>query len=60
MKFVAHRINTVEELLATPKKYGVEVDIRDYKEKLILQHDPFKTGQDLKSILNIMIMEQLY
>jgi hypothetical protein len=44
MKLVSHRRNTVEELTATPRKYGVEVDIRSHGEQLIIQHDPFAAG----------------
>ena len=45
MNYIAHRINTVSELLNVEKEYGVEVDIRDYNNKLVLQHDPFKDGE---------------
>ena len=41
MIFVAHRINTIEELKKIDKEYGIEIDIRDYGNKLILKHDPF-------------------
>lgn len=51
MEFIAHRINTIEELQQTPKEYGVEVDLRDYENRLILQHDPFKDGQDFEEFL---------
>lgn len=40
-----HRINTIKDLEHSPKEFGVEVDIRSYKEKLILQHDPFLKGE---------------
>jgi len=43
--FIAHRINTVEELRALPLEYGVELDLRDDGNQLVLQHDPFKTGE---------------
>ena len=46
MKFIAHRINTVEELKKIPTEYGVELDLRDRGERLILQHDPWT--HDLK------------
>ena len=29
MEYIAHRINTKEELLALPEEYGVELDLRD-------------------------------
>ena len=45
MIYIAHRINTIEQLQKVPNRYGVEVDLRDYNDKLILQHDPFLNGQ---------------
>ena len=52
MQYIAHRVNTISELLNTPTEYGIEIDLRDYKEKIILQHDPFKNGQDFEEYLN--------
>ncbi|UKJ08245.1 hypothetical protein [Solitalea lacus] len=52
MEFIAHRINTIKELKQVPNEYGVELDLRDYGEKLILQHDPFKDGEDFEEYLN--------
>lgn len=51
MEYIAHRINTIEELQQTPKEYGVEVDLRDFDDRLILQHDPFKDGEDFEEFL---------
>ncbi|MFC1478499.1 hypothetical protein ACFL57_03475 [Candidatus Margulisiibacteriota bacterium] len=51
MNFIAHRINTVEELKNLPEEYGVELDLRDNGDKLILQHDPFTAGEDFESYL---------
>lgn len=39
MLIIRHRVNTIEELMKTPQKYGVEIDIRGYGEKLLLNHD---------------------
>jgi hypothetical protein len=44
-QFIAHRINTIEELRRLPPNIGVELDLRDCGEDLILQHDPFKGGE---------------
>lgn len=44
MEIIKHRINTIAELQRVPKKYGIEVDIRDENTRLILQHDPHKSG----------------
>jgi hypothetical protein len=49
--FIAHRINTRAELAQVPPEYGVEIDVRDYGNRLILQHDPFKDGEDLEAYL---------
>jgi len=46
MMLIAHRRNTLAELLATPVKYGVEVDIRSFGKRLVMHHDPFVEGED--------------
>ena len=51
MEYIAHRINTIEELKKIPKEYGVELDLRDFGDRLILQHDPFKDGEDFEEYL---------
>ncbi|QWD76372.1 hypothetical protein ICV32_01480 [Polynucleobacter sp. MWH-UH24A] len=51
MKIIAHRRNSIELLINTPKKYGVEVDIRTFNNELILQHDPLKSGEKLEDWL---------
>jgi len=51
MNFIAHRVNTIKELLNTPTEYGVEIDLRDYQDKIILQHDPFKDGECFEEYL---------
>jgi hypothetical protein len=51
MEYIAHRINTIEELKQVPEEYGVELDLRDYGDKLVLQHDPFKSGEDFEEYL---------
>lgn len=51
MEYIAHRINTIEELKQVPAEYGVELDLRDFGERLILQHDPFKDGENFEEYL---------
>ena len=51
MNFIAHRINTIEELRVLPPEFGVELDLRDRGDRLILQHDPFTDGQDFEPYL---------
>lgn len=43
--FIAHRINSVEELRNVPSTFGVEFDIRDQGPNIIMTHDPFTTGE---------------
>lgn len=40
MQIIIHRVNTIKELRNIPIKYGVEVDIRGYGNKILLSHDP--------------------
>jgi hypothetical protein len=51
VEYIAHRVNTIEELKKIPTNYGVELDLRDYGNRLILQHDPFKDGEDFEEYL---------
>ena len=40
MKLIAHKINTIDELNAVPKDYGIEIDLRmGVDGKIILSHD---------------------
>jgi len=48
MNLIAHRKNTIAELISTPKKYGVEIDVRSSGNDLILSHDPFVGGESLE------------
>lgn len=36
---IAHRVNTVEQLQATPKHYGVEMDLHGYGDRIVVHHD---------------------
>jgi hypothetical protein len=50
---IAHRVNTLADLQALPNGVGLEIDIRDHGDQLVLQHDPFKgdTGEPLEPFL---------
>jgi hypothetical protein len=52
MEIVAHRINSINELLEVPFKYGCEIDIRSQDSKLILNHDPYLSGDSLVDYLD--------
>ncbi len=45
MQIIQHRVNTISQLKATPIQFGVELDIRDKYDELIIQHDPFTIGE---------------
>jgi hypothetical protein len=49
MHIIAHRINTIEELISTPRKYGIEVDIRSHGDRIVIHHDPFIEGVDFNA-----------
>ena len=44
MEIIVHRINKIEDLANLPPKYGVEIDIRSQGSKLVLNHEPYKSG----------------
>jgi NDP-sugar pyrophosphorylase family protein len=43
--FTAHRINTIEELRNIHSVYGVEFDVRDHGNDIIVTHDPYTKGE---------------
>lgn len=51
MLYISHRVNTVAKLRDTPTEHGIELDLRDRGERLILQHDPFGDGEDFEEYL---------
>ncbi|MDQ1911646.1 hypothetical protein RAC89_14645 [Paenibacillus sp. GD4] len=52
MNFIAHRINSVEQLKDVPMHLGVELDLRDHKDgRIIIHHDPFTEGECFEEYL---------
>ncbi len=51
MKIIIHRVNKIKELNKIPSKYGVEIDIRSFNKKLILNHEPDTKGEELSKYL---------
>lgn len=51
MNIIAHRRNKLNELQTTPTRYGVEVDIRSYGDRLVIHHDPFVDGESFEAWL---------
>ena len=51
MLIIQHRVNTAAQLRQTPPEYGVEIDLRDCGNRLVLRHDPFGDGEDFESYL---------
>ena len=52
MEIIIHRVNTIDELRAIPKKYGTEIDIRAFGSNLILNHQAFQTGELFEDYLD--------
>ena len=52
MEFISHRVNTIKELSRLPYDHGAEIDLRDYGENIVIQHDPFVPGEDYKERKN--------
>lgn len=52
MLYIAHRINTIEELRNLPEQYGVELDLRDTLEgDIYISHNPFEQGDSFEDYL---------
>ncbi len=49
-EYIAHRINTVEELAELPTEYGVELDLRDdLNGRIYISHNPFEAGEEFEA-----------
>lgn len=48
---ILHRVNTAADLAKTPTDVGVEVDLRDQRDRVILRHDAFGDGEDFEAFL---------
>ncbi len=51
MEIIIHRINSIKKLKKIPNNFGVEIDLRGHKSKIILNHEPFKSGDTLDDFL---------
>lgn len=51
MEIIVHRVNSIENLKKIPKQFGAEIDLRAYQSKIILNHEPFKSGDTLDNFL---------
>jgi len=51
MEIIVHRVNSINKLKKIPKTFGAEIDLRAYKSKIILNHEPFKSGDTLDNFL---------
>jgi len=49
---IVHRINTPEALAATPKEFGVEMDLHAHGERLVVHHDAFHDAIDFEAWLD--------
>lgn len=52
MEIVIHRINLINDLKLLPLKYGCEIDVRSQGSKLILNHEPYMSGDNLVDYLD--------
>lgn len=52
MEYIAHRINTIDELRQLSAEYGVELDLRDNLDgEIYIQHNPFEPGDSFEDYL---------
>ena len=51
MEIIVHRINKIKELLKLDQQYGVEVDLRSFGSKIILNHDPYLGGDNFQDYI---------
>lgn len=63
MQFISHRVNFLDakqSLEIFSSCDGIEFDIRDQGNIIVVQHDPFKDGQDFSEFLKYCPADKLY
>ena len=48
---IQHRVNSLKKLKNIDQNFGIEIDVRSIKKKLILNHEPFKKAVLLNTFL---------
>jgi hypothetical protein len=51
MKFFVHRVNSSIELENIDQEFGIELDLRDYMQDIVVQHDPYTKGEHFKDYI---------
>ena len=55
MLIIKHQVNTLDELYSTDTSNGIEIDIREDNQDIVLAHDPFtKNVQDKIKLIEIL------
>jgi hypothetical protein len=52
MQIIQHRVNTIEQLKQVNRDYGIEFDVRDKYDEIIVTHDAFVEGEQWDDFLN--------
>ena len=48
--FICHRINNSDMLKNVQNDQGIELDLRDKDDRIVLSHDPFNDGEDFEDL----------
>ena len=54
MQIIIHRVNNTSLLKKVPNKYGIEIDVRGYGEKISLSHDPIFSDKSYDSAEDLL------
>ena len=52
MELILHRVNKINDLKKLDKKFGVEIDLRIYGGKIVLNHEPYQDGDSFDEYLS--------
>ena len=52
IEIIIHRVNSIKGLKQIQPQFGTEIDIRAWGNELILNHEPFLSGEKLEDYLD--------
>ena len=47
-----HEVNTIQAWKKTPERFGIEVDVSERNNQIIMEHDPFTDGEAFENLLS--------
>jgi hypothetical protein len=52
--YIIHRVNSINKLKSIPPEFGIEIDVRGFGDKILLNHDPLDSYSQYEELDNFL------